>query len=104
MTTPQPDGDDQHITARSGADEPGGPDLAVVTPAGRRRACPRCGSRSIARIQYGFPVWSDELGAQLASGTIRLGGCVVHPLQPDLACNSCGCEFTRDGTIIGPKA
>jgi hypothetical protein len=86
--------------------EPSPPEPAPLdpTPTGHRRGCPRCGSRSIARILYGYPAWSEELDRKLSGGELRLGGCVVHACQPALVCNRCGCEFDRDGSFIGPEA
>lgn len=37
--------------------------------------CPRCGSKSIAKILYGEPRYSEELKKKLATGKITLGGC-----------------------------
>jgi ADP-ribosylglycohydrolase len=61
-----------------------------VTPLGRRRKCPRCGSRSVAQIQYGFPGWSWDLEEAMASGRVDLGGCDVTGNDPDRRCNDCG--------------
>jgi hypothetical protein len=68
-----------------------------VKTARRSRACPRCGSRAIARVQYGMPALSDQLEADLAAHRVVLGGCMIGPDQPDRACTVCGLEFRADG-------
>ena len=68
-----------------------------TTAAGRRQACTRCGSRNVARISYGYPMFSDGLQERLDAGEVQLGGCVVWPNQPTLACNACGLAMLSDG-------
>lgn len=55
----------------------------------RPKQCPACGSKSIARIQYGLPVYSEELQKQLDSGAVVLGGCCVTGEDPRWHCNAC---------------
>ncbi len=57
--------------------------------------CPYCGSRNIANIMYGMPVFDAELRRELDEGTVALGGCVIEidrPM-PTHHCNDCGEEF-----------
>lgn len=57
--------------------------------------CPYCGSRNIANIMYGMPVFDAELRRELDEGTVALGGCVIEidrPM-PTRHCNDCGEEF-----------
>ncbi len=61
-----------------------------VTPLGRRRKCPRCGSRSVAEMVYGMQGWSWELEEEMASGRVALGGCCVTGNDPNRQCNECG--------------
>ena len=63
-------------------------------------ACPRCGSANVAWILRGLPKPSDELEADLASGSVVLGGCVVWPDQATHECNNCGLEFRSDGRPV----
>ena len=72
----------------------------------RRSTCPRCGSREVARIQYGEPAYSDHLEANLETRRVVLGGCMVWDDQPDLSCSACGLEFRADGRppIVDPTS
>jgi len=45
-------------------------------------------------------MFSDELEAELASGNIVLGGCLVWPDQGSHQCNRCGLEFHLDGRTV----
>ena len=63
-------------------------------------ACPRCGSANVAWILRGLPKPSDELEAELASGSIVLGGCVVEPDQATYLCNACWLPFRSDGRPV----
>jgi hypothetical protein len=53
-------------------------------------ACPNCGHRPVAEIQYGLAVFSEELGRDLDSGQIILGGCCVSGDDPSWECTACG--------------
>lgn len=61
--------------------------------------CPECGSRNVAKILWGLPLFRDELEAELDAGRIVLGGCDVSDFDADWRCNVCGCEFGKN-----PKA
>ena len=63
-------------------------------------ACPRCGSENVAWILRGYPKYSEELEADLASGSVVLGGCVVELDQASHECNACGLEFRSDGRPV----
>jgi hypothetical protein len=41
--------------------------------------CPSCGSVRVVRLAYGFP--GDEMWDAARSGTIKLGGCVLGPMD-----------------------
>jgi len=66
---------------------------AGPTPAGRRSKCPVCGSRSVARIEYGMPPWTAENEQLESSGRIWFGGCCVSGNDPNRHCNHCGHEW-----------
>ena len=72
----------------------------------RSRTCPGCGSREIAKIQYGEPAYSEGLEADLEARRVVLGGCMVWDDQPDLSCTACGLEFRADGLppVLGPES
>lgn len=59
--------------------------------------CPECGSTNTARIQYGNPIWSEQLEADLKSGKVHLGGCVITFDDSNRHCNSCEFEFDTNG-------
>jgi len=69
-------------------------------PADATPVCPRCGSANVAWILRGYPKPSDELEADLASGSVVLGGCVVEPDQATHECNACRLEFRSDGRPV----
>ncbi|MGL5949984.1 MAG: hypothetical protein ACRCZH_01020 [Cetobacterium sp.] len=58
-----------------------------------RIKCPACGSRNTARLQYGMPMWDEELQRKLDNKTVMLGGCCISPESPDYHCNSCHQKF-----------
>jgi hypothetical protein len=51
--------------------------------------CPKCGSKKVARILYGFPVLSEELERKLDAGKIVLGGCTLFGDDPTWQCVDC---------------
>jgi hypothetical protein len=50
-------------------------------------SCPRCGSKKVLRIMYGYP--SPEAERDAMAGKFILGGCCVEPGQPDWYCKEC---------------
>jgi predicted RNA-binding Zn-ribbon protein involved in translation (DUF1610 family) len=61
----------------------------------RPKRCPKCGSKRIARIQWGMPNFSDELKRELDQGTVVLGGCIVSDRDPSWTCPDCGAPIFR---------
>jgi DNA-directed RNA polymerase subunit RPC12/RpoP len=55
--------------------------------------CPKCGSKAIARIVYGYPLLDEKMEKDLKEGKIKLGGCCLWEGNPDYHCNTCGHEF-----------
>lgn len=60
---------------------------------GRRPACPKCGSGSVAAILQGMPAYSEKLESDLEEGRVVLGGCCVTGDDPKWHCNACGHEW-----------
>jgi hypothetical protein len=60
------------------------------------KKCPKCGSKRIARIQWGMPNFSDELKRKLDEGTVVLGGCVVSGHDPNWQCQDCRVGIFRE--------
>ena len=58
-----------------------------------RPSCPKCGSKSIASILWGRPVWTEELESQLEEGSVVLGGCCIEGDDPCWKCRTCGHQF-----------
>lgn len=74
-----------------------------------RIKCPFCGSKNTARIQYGYPLFSEELQQQLDEGSVKLGGCVINSVvvngehiqtDPGRYCNDCKKSFAKPPLII----
>jgi len=51
--------------------------------------CPKCGTKNVAKILFGRPIWCDELKEKIDSGEIVLGGCIVDKEYPVYECNQC---------------
>lgn len=54
----------------------------------KRKLCPRCNSRNVVQIIYGYP--SQELEEREGMGEVELGGCLIWPGQPQRRCRDCG--------------
>ena len=74
-----------------------------------RIKCPFCGSKNTARIQYGYPFFSEELQQQLDEGSVKLGGCVINTVvvngehiqtDPGRYCNDCKKNFAKPPLIF----
>jgi hypothetical protein len=61
------------------------------TAAGQKDPCPRCGSRDVAVISYGFVARGWPGSPEQLSGEYVLGGCVLRP--EDRHCNKCQNEW-----------
>lgn len=51
--------------------------------------CPKCNSKSIANILWGYPVRSAKLDRALEERRTVLGGCCVGLDDPNWQCNYC---------------
>ncbi len=58
--------------------------------------CPRCGSREIARIEYGLPAFNEKFERDLEAGRIVLGGCLVSENDPQWKCLGCENKWDDD--------
>ncbi len=56
----------------------------------RPAKCPRCGSKRVAEIIYGFVMIDAGLEADLKAGKTHLGGCFVSDDNPQWCCAACG--------------
>jgi hypothetical protein len=54
----------------------------------------------VAWILRGLPIFSEALDAELASGSVVLGGCEVWTGQASHQCKACGLEFRSDGRPV----
>lgn len=57
--------------------------------------CPKCNSRSVARIVYGLPFFNEQESADVDAGKIVLGGCIITGDDPAWQCVSCGQDIYR---------
>ena len=64
------------------------PEQKIVRP-----VCPNCGSRNVAWIQWGRPVWGEGFSERLNRKEITLGGCMVSENDERWQCNDCRCRF-----------
>ena len=54
-------------------------------------ACPACSEiGTLRKIIYGIP------GSDFDFEKYAVGGCVIEPMQPDIACRECGWRGHRD--------
>lgn len=70
---------------------------AVGVQAGRM--CPRCGAENSVPLIMGMP--SFELFELADRGLVVLGGCMVGPDAPFLACRTCELEWGSDENLDG---
>ena len=67
----------------------------------KRRGCPKCGSRDVMPIVYGYPL--PETMAAANRDEVELGGCLVTDWDPTKMCKACGERFgTRPRERRGP--
>jgi hypothetical protein len=57
--------------------------------------CPKCSSTRVARIQYGYPVISEEDRRKIDAGEIILGGCFISGDDPKWECADCGTQIWK---------
>ena len=51
--------------------------------------CPKCKSKTVAEIFWGYPGNLSAIEKQLEQKEIVLGGCIVSDHDPKWECNSC---------------
>jgi hypothetical protein len=56
-----------------------------------RPLCPKCGSRAVVPIIYGYP--APSLSRKAARGEVSLGGCCIVDGMPDWSCRTCHNEW-----------
>ncbi len=57
--------------------------------------CPKCGSKKIAPILYGMPVFDEEMQRKVNNQELYLGGCCVSDSDPQFHCFGCGKDFGK---------
>jgi hypothetical protein len=55
--------------------------------------CPKCKSKNVCEIIYGYVNLNDEIKRQVDEKKIRLGGCVIGEYNPQFNCNKCSYEW-----------
>lgn len=58
-----------------------------------RPPCLKCGSRNVAWLQWGKPIWRDGLQEQLDRHEVTLASCLVSEKAEVWQCNECGHRF-----------
>jgi len=64
-----------------------------------RRICPACGSKNVAKIMYGYPIFDDKLSQQLNNKEVKLGGCIIDDYSPKYFCNDCKTNFDTSPSL-----
>ncbi|MDD2229543.1 MAG: hypothetical protein PHY48_09040 [Candidatus Cloacimonetes bacterium] len=57
----------------------------------QRQVCPRCSSKDVLPIEYGYP--GIEMMEDSENGKIVLGGCCVSDNDPTRECQKCKHRF-----------
>lgn len=58
-----------------------------------RPTCPQCGSKKVARLQWGRPIWGERLEKELNSGETELAGCFIDKYSERWVCRECRTRF-----------
>jgi hypothetical protein len=75
------------------------PDNRSVSSSEEPKRCPACGDQiEPLPVVFGYP--AHETFEEAEAGKIRLGGCVVGPDDPTLACPNCNAWLATDATGI----
>ena len=64
------------------------------------KKCPRCGSKRVAPILYGLPMYDEEMVRKLRNEELFLGGCCVSQCDPQFHCFECGKDVGSPPIII----
>ena len=67
------------------------------------KKCPKCGSKRVAPILYGLPVFSDELEQKLNNEELYLGGCCVSHWDPAFHCFECGKDVGTPPILLSKR-
>ncbi len=59
------------------------------------KKCPVCGSKKIAKILYGYTIFSEKLDKEIKEGKIVLGGCIISDDDPTWKCIACNTKFYK---------
>ena len=57
--------------------------------------CPKCGSKKIAPILYGMPVFDEEMQRKVNNQELYFGGCCISDSDPQFHCFGCGKDFGK---------
>lgn len=61
--------------------------------------CPKCGSKEVASILYGKPLFNEELKQKLERKEVILGGCCLEGSDPKYRCNACKKLFGKPAIV-----
>jgi hypothetical protein len=60
------------------------------------KKCPKCGSKEVAVILWGFQIFSPKLEREMQEGKLVLGGCCVTDCDPSWKCTKCSAYIYRE--------
>ena len=63
--------------------------MARSKPPKQPDGCPKCGSKKVASILYGLPMFDEEPKRRINAVEIVLGGCCISGDDPLWYCNAC---------------
>ena len=66
----------------------------------KKPQCPKCNSKNIAKIIYGYCIGNGEFLKDIESGKIALGGCTIGVDDPIWCCNDCHTDFGSRFTTL----
>jgi len=69
------------------------PKKIPIKPEPKPEKCPRCGSKDIVIIHYGYP--TPAAMEYIRKNKMAMGGCVIRPDAPKWKCNACGHRWGR---------
>lgn len=62
-----------------------------MTRKSKKLKCPKCESKEVIPIAYGYP--TEELLERAGRDEVTIGGCCIAPDQPEWYCKVCEHEF-----------
>jgi ribosomal protein L37AE/L43A len=61
----------------------------------KKLQCPKCNSKNIAKIIYGYCIGNEKFLKDIENGKFKLGGCTIGEDDPIWFCNNCHTDFGK---------